>query len=180
MPQSLPVSPNHIALVDDADYDRAARYAWFLSEDGEVAGFVPHEGRFQLVTLADFILQPGPEERAERLQTVDRLDYRRQNLRLGTPRSGSAQALTSTVLTAALKGVSWHRRKRKWQARIQQSGVRVHLGYFDSPYEAALVYDEAARIVFGPSADLNYPLERTPRSRAVVVAQKLNRHGLPL
>ncbi|KAL7594034.1 hypothetical protein Lser_V15G35549 [Lactuca serriola] len=47
----------------------------------------------------------------------------------------------------------------KWVAEIQKPnrGSRLWLGTFGSAVEAALAYDEAARVMYGPCARLNLP-----------------------
>ncbi|KAI8031745.1 Dehydration-responsive element-binding protein 2C [Camellia lanceoleosa] len=47
----------------------------------------------------------------------------------------------------------------KWVAEIRQPdrGRRLWLGTFPTALEAALVYDEAAKIMYGPCAHLNFP-----------------------
>jgi hypothetical protein len=39
------------------------------------------------------------------------------------------------------RGVSFHKREKKWQCMISINGKRKHLGYFETPLEAAIVYD---------------------------------------
>jgi hypothetical protein len=42
---------------------------------------------------------------------------------------------------SGFKGVAWHSRDQKWQARIMTNTVQKHLGYFETPelaYEARL------------------------------------------
>ncbi|CAI9296984.1 unnamed protein product [Lactuca saligna] len=51
----------------------------------------------------------------------------------------------------------------KWVAEILEHnrGSRLWLGTFGSAVEAALAYDEAARVMYGPCARLNLPNCRT-------------------
>jgi hypothetical protein len=77
-----------------------------------------------------------------------------------------------------LKGVGWHRDRRKYHARIQLQGIRYHLGFFEDAETAALAYDFAARRLFNVFAVCNYPQKETPRSVAVSVAQRLKKRGL--
>lgn len=58
------------------------------------------------------------------------------------------------------RGVEWNREKQAFKARIESTpGKRGRwLGYFATAEQAALAYDEAARIDYGPDAYLNFPM----------------------
>lgn len=47
--------------------------------------------------------------------------------------------------TSGFKGVSWHKREKKYIAGIIFKGKRVHLGYFHSAEAASAAYSSAAR-----------------------------------
>jgi hypothetical protein len=51
------------------------------------------------------------------------------------------------------KGIYQHR--DKWGARIYADGVKHFLGRFNTPREAALAYNDAARRLLGADAKLN-------------------------
>ena len=57
--------------------------------------------------------------------------------------------------TSRFKGVCWHKRDRKWSARIRKNGHRHNLGYFDDELDAAGAYNVAALELFGEFALLN-------------------------
>jgi hypothetical protein len=166
------------ALVDDDDYDRLYRYQWFLSGTGYAVGFVPTNGRFELVYMHRFILNAGPDQLVDHVNGADKLDNRRCNLRLATPQQNSQNKRVSPLSATHLKGVGWHKRRQKYHARIQLQGMRCHLGFFEDAESAALAYDAAARMLFGEFALCNYPEKRTPRSIGLQVAHRLKQRGL--
>jgi hypothetical protein len=177
MSQAIPLNRGQFALVDDDDYERLTAYEWFLSGTGYAVGFVPTHDKFALIYMHRLILNAGPEQHVDHING-DLLDNCRQNLRLATPQQNTQNRGLSTLSLTGLKGVSWHKRRQKFHARIQLQGVRCHLGFFDDAETAALAYDYAARTLFGVFSHCNYPEEKTPRCVALVVAQRLKRRGL--
>jgi predicted RNA-binding protein with PUA domain len=43
--------------------------------------------------------------------------------------------------TSGYKGVYWDKNIRKWKAALRLNGVKIFLGYFDTPEEAGVVYN---------------------------------------
>jgi hypothetical protein len=59
---------------------------------------------------------------------------------------------------SGFRGVSWHKRDKKWQAQIWHDGVKLHIGCFSSPEEAAHARDEKARSLGWPEEGMNFSL----------------------
>ena len=57
--------------------------------------------------------------------------------------------------SSQFKGVHWAMPHKKWRARIKKDKKELSLGYFHSEIAAALVYNKAARELFGENAYLN-------------------------
>lgn len=53
------------------------------------------------------------------------------------------------------RGVHWHNGKKRWRAVIDPAGKGIHLGSFRNEIDAAIRYNEAAKLHFGDRAKLN-------------------------
>lgn len=68
-----------------------------------------------------------------------------------------AQSTLRSNSTSGFRGVSWHKGRKKWIARIGANNIRKHLGCFDTPEEAGRAYDKGAKELHGKRARLNFP-----------------------
>lgn len=66
----------------------------------------------------------------------DRLDNRRENIRLAGPRGNSQNR--RVISASGFLGVTQHK-GGKWQASLKDHGRSIYLGLFDTPEEAAAV-----------------------------------------
>ncbi len=178
MPHQIPLGNGHVALVDPTEYNHLSKHDGFLSGTGYAAGFVPINGRYSLVYMHRFIMHASPGQVADHINGANKLDNRRANLRFATPQQNSQHKRLSSLSCTGLKGVGWHKRRCKYQARIQLQGTRCHLGFFDDSQEAAIVYDAAARKLFGKFAVCNYPDKKTHWTVAQQVRRRLQQRGL--
>lgn len=77
---------------------------------------------------------------------VDHIDFNRtnnnvNNLRIITSRENTN--LKHKKSASQYVGVSWHKRSKKWQARIIINKIRYHLGYFFFELDASNAYQKA-------------------------------------
>jgi hypothetical protein len=90
--------------------------------------------------------------------TLDRIEnslgYCKSNCRWATQTVQSHNKVVehSTEFT----GVHYYKATGKYQSYIAKDGVKYHLGYFDTPEEAAKARDEKAKELYGDFCSLNF------------------------
>lgn len=77
------------------------------------------------------------------------LNNRRENLRPATGAQNTHNQRTRIDNRSGVKGVSWHKRIGKWQARIGLHGKDKCLGYFADIQSAAEAYRNASNELHG-------------------------------
>jgi len=154
----IPLTQGQYAIVDDANYEALNKHKWCAAKmHGKYYAIrgVRNDSKTRTVYLHREILQPAVGQEIDHING-NPLDNRDNNLRLCTsaqnhmnqrPRGGSSQ----------FKGVTWHKRNKKWQAEIQHNGKSYWLSAFADETDAARAYDKAAREHFGEFARLNFP-----------------------
>jgi hypothetical protein len=78
-------------------------------------------------------------------------DNRIANLRDATPSENLHNTGINSSNTSGLKGVSFHKKSRKWQAFIRNNGRNQYLGVFDTPENASKAYLAAKDKITPPS-----------------------------
>jgi len=74
------------------------------------------------------------------------------NLRLATVTQNNANSKIRRDNTSGFKGVSFQKKAKKWEARIQVNKKKIFLGLFNSAEEAHKAYCESAEKYFGKFA----------------------------
>lgn len=82
----------------------------------------------------------------------DKADNRISNLREATNQENQWNQKLKSGNSTGYKGVSFHKRKRKYQAHVRVDTKRKWLGYFDCPKDAHKAYCRAAREHYGEFA----------------------------
>ncbi|MBZ9939178.1 HNH endonuclease [Mesorhizobium sp. BR1-1-16] len=79
-------------------------------------------------------------------------DNRIANLRQATKRQNIQNQRLCSRNTSGFKGVTWHRKCKKWQAQIKTGGKTIHLGIYSDIVAAKAAYDAACAIYHGEFA----------------------------
>lgn len=112
-------------------------------------------GKLYLVSRLVFFWHHGwfPRivDHKDRVTTNDRIG----NLRESDLKRNSMNSCSHKNSSSKYKGVGWDTRKKTWRAYIQINQKYMHLGYFEIEEDAALAYNEVAKIHHGEYANLN-------------------------
>src|SRR3990167_8666093 len=125
-------------LVDDEDYEEVRKSCWYLTKGYAVRGYFKNNKygkRLQRVILKNPI---GLVDH----KNHNKLDNRKQNLRIVTNQQNVWYQRKNRVLTSRFKGVSFNKKD-------------IYLGRFEDEKRAALAYNVAAQKYFGEYAYLN-------------------------
>jgi hypothetical protein len=138
--------------IDNEDAERIMAYSWWVSSapeiDGHVLCFSTKVGR-KIIKLHRFIMG-DPVGYIVDHRDGNRLDNRKQNLRICRLGDNNRNLGIICRNTSGYKGVSFCKKCGKYRAYIHlASGHQKHLGFFDTAEEAALVYEQKARELFG-------------------------------
>lgn len=137
-------------LFDLADYDLVKRHAWHIGDGYARTNLSSGKSIF----LHRLILGPPPDVYIDHINR-NRLDNRRANLRWATKSQNSVNSGLCRKNNTGYKGVSFHKIRHKYRARIKVFGSEKHLGLYNTPQEAAIAYNDAASFYFGEYAYLN-------------------------
>jgi hypothetical protein len=125
------------ALVDQCDYERVqASGRWFkVKKDGFY--YVARNFKENERTYLHRFITDAPKGLVVDHINGDTLDNRRSNLRIVAHQNNMRnQAGPQKNNTSGILGVSWHKQRGKWNARIGHNGSKIHLGLFDNLEDA--------------------------------------------
>jgi hypothetical protein len=157
---SVPLTHGYSALVSPQDYDRVCMIHWRVKFSGGApyaVAHVPGSGkRGRDMFMHRFILEAGPREIIDH-RDGDGLNNTRENLRSATTQQNICnQQPHRDKKTSRLKGV-YRLKGGKYRAQIMVQRRKINLGDFREENAAARAYDDAARLLHGDFARLNFP-----------------------
>ncbi|MDP1570828.1 MAG: HNH endonuclease [Vicinamibacterales bacterium] len=136
-------------IIDDEDYDRLRKYIWRTDPAGYV--FRCAGGK---IRMARQILK-APRGIWIRWINGNKLDNRKENLRLYTRSQLTASSKMFRTNTTGYRGVYWLAPKKRWMVIVIHLRRRHFCGYFRDPHSAAEAYNRKALDLRGKFARLN-------------------------
>jgi len=113
------------------------------------------DGTYVHTALHSLILPTNPGEVVDHVNG-DKLDNRKYNLRVCTPKQNRHNSKPQAGSSSQYKGVNWNKGKGKWESSIRVDGKLIFLGNSLDEEVAARLYDKAAKENFGEYARLNF------------------------
>lgn len=143
------------ALVDSEDYERVVAFRWHLHTRGYATAKLGPRHRRVAIYMHRLILGAvDPKIQVDHINQ-DKLDNQKSNLRFATNNQNCKNSTMQKRNTTGYKGVFLDRRNGVFYSHINVDGEARHLGRFKTKEEAAIAYNEAAKIHYGEFACQN-------------------------
>jgi hypothetical protein len=153
--KEIPLTKGKFAIVDDEDFERLCNYKWVISDGYAVTSFRNENGEYkQNLRMHRMILDVQEGKVIDHING-DRIDNRKENLRIATQKQNSwnSKKKDSEKATSKYKGVSVS--SGKFIVKIKHDGKKEHVGTFNDEIAAANAYNYYAVKYFGEYARLN-------------------------
>lgn len=145
----IELTQGKVALIDDEDFEKISKSSWCFDSSN---GYPVSRIKGIRVRLHRFILKPHKGEYVDHINR-NKLDNRRKNLRIVDAKANVRNRGLNKNNTSGYKGVT--KVKDKWRAQISLDYKFIDLGLYETPQEAAKVYNKHARKLHGEYAVLN-------------------------
>lgn len=156
--KEIPLTHGKVALVDDEDYERIARFDWMLLKKPSGNLYAIKRDESNVTTFMHVLVLGADSDCPIDHRDRNGLNNQKSNLRLCTVTQNNQNRRRFSNNKTGFKGVSPSGRRRlPFRAQIRVNGCSMFLGHYFAPEEAARAYDAAAVTHFGEFACLNFP-----------------------
>jgi len=152
------------AIIDDDDYELVRHYRWRVKKGRNthyaLTSIQNSNKKDSTMFMHRLILQLSPEDE----QQCDHIDgdglnNQKKNLRIVTCQQNHFNRQSHSNTSSRFKGVSWHKSRNKYEAKIYVNKRNISLGQFDDETQAARMYDRVAIAERGEFARTNFPAQ---------------------
>ena len=139
-----------VVKIDIEDIPKVRKYKWNMGTGGYARNIIHN------ITMHRLIVGDGQENYVVDHINRDRLDNRKSNLRFVDLSVNGFNKGKQSNNTSGHVGVSWDKRRCKWEAHIKLNGRKKFLGYFEELQEAIDTREKAELEFFGETRNAEY------------------------
>jgi hypothetical protein len=150
------------AFVDAQDAPNVLSLRWYVRSDDNDRFYADTKIDGRDVPMHRIILGLTDPKIAGDHRDHIGINNTRSNIRPATSQQNGINTRKRSGHTSRYKGVSWKTVYGRWVVTIELDGKKKHLGYCTDETEAARIYNDAARELFGEFACLNDVPPRKP------------------
>lgn len=148
------------AIVDEEDYEKVNQYHWGVTNSSGCETLyacrtVMCNGKKKKILMHRFIMNAKSLDIDHR--NGNGLHNYKSNLRECTENQNMWNSRPNKKSSSNYKGVTFHKRDKKYYCNIAFKNKHYHLGVFKDEIEAAKYYDAKAKELYGEFARLNFP-----------------------
>lgn len=148
--KQIALSKGKVALVDDDDYEWLNETNWWFN--GRYAVTVRYEGKKRInIWMHREIMKTPPHLFTDHIN-MDRLDNRKNNLRLCTKSQNMLNRPAQRNNTSGHKNIYWDKNRKLWCVEIKVNGKKHHLGRYADIKHAIERRDLAHKGIIGDFA----------------------------
>jgi hypothetical protein len=152
--KEIKLTQQQVALVDDEDYEYLNQWNWYAQKSANTFYAVRNDysnNKHKRVFMHKLIMTMCNKK----VDHIDRnsLNNQKSNLRYATRSQNSINVIHKNL--SGYRGVSYHKRLKKFIVQIRINGRNRHFGYFDNLILAAKKYNFLAKKYHGEFAILN-------------------------
>lgn len=143
---------NEEILVSKEDMLLLSGFTWHIN-----SGYAKTRIGKKVIKMHRLLLEAPIDKEVDHING-DKLDNRRENLRLVTHAENQANRKVNHTSSSGLKGVIYDRfmqRQKRWKAHIYHNGQRTTIGHYYTKEQAAEAYDKTAIKLKGKFARTN-------------------------
>lgn len=131
-----------IAFVNEKDFDQVSKYGWSMNADGYALATIEGISILMHHFVAKQYMKDIPDNQIIDHINRNRLDNRRENLRLLTRKlNGDNKSLYKNKKSSIYRGVYRDKKSKKYRVRTNIGGKRVNMGCYITEEEAAETMD---------------------------------------
>ena len=144
--KEIQLTQGKVALVDDCYFEKLNQFKWF-AQKGKITFYARRmlpaiNGKQGMINMHHEIIGRPSKGLMSDHEDGNGLNNQRYNLRFVTNRQNS-QNKKNIKTSSIYPGVGWHKKGKKWNARIQVNGKVKSLGLFADERKAFEAYKTA-------------------------------------